>query len=41
VCPTRLQEPALKAKVADHVWSFEELVELIDSDLARRAREQE
>jgi hypothetical protein len=22
--------PALKAKVTDHVWTFEELVELID-----------
>ena len=28
--------PALKAKVSDHVWSFEELVDLIDANIARR-----
>lgn len=29
--------PALKANVTDHVWSFEELVELIDRAEAERA----
>lgn len=32
--------PAVKAKVSNYVWSFEELVDLIDAEIARRAREQ-
>jgi IS1 family transposase len=31
--------PALRARVTDHVWSFDELAELIEADIARRATE--
>jgi IS1 family transposase len=31
--------PALKAKVTDHWWTYEELVEMIDADVARRNAE--
>jgi hypothetical protein len=34
-----LEREFVKAKVSNHLWSFEELVELIDRDIANRARE--
>ncbi len=34
---TRRMPPALRAHVTDHIWTFEELVDLIDRAQAQRA----